>query len=116
MYNNAVLIDTVKKDSIAVPAALKWLEFAQKDTAKYFRQISTTAYFLATYYQDKDKAKSIEYLTMMMNATKDEAIKESIRKNIELLSKPPQRQQPATTRPRPETQPPATKPKKPATK
>jgi Tfp pilus assembly protein PilF len=115
MYNNAVLIDTVKKDSIAVPAALKWLEFAQKDTAKFYRQIAGTSYFLATYYQDKDKAKAIQYLTMMMNATRDEATKESIRKNIDLLQKPAPQQRPqATTRPRPETPPAATKPKKPA--
>jgi tetratricopeptide (TPR) repeat protein len=121
MYNNAILIDTVKRDSIAVPAALKWLEFAQKDTVKFNRQISATSYYLATYYQDKDKEKAIQYLTIMMNATKDEATKESIRKNIELLRRPPQqtRTQTQTTRPRPDTPPAGTKPKpvtKPVTK
>ncbi len=40
MHNNASLIDTVKKDSIALPAAEKLLEFAQKDSAKYAKQIS----------------------------------------------------------------------------
>lgn len=118
MYNNAVLIDTVQKDSIAVPAALKWLEFAQKDTAKYNRQISGTSYFLATYYQDKDKTKAIEYLTIMKNAnSKDPALQENIQHNIDLLSKPtPTRTQQSATRPKPESQPPGTKPKKPAAK
>jgi len=118
MYNNAVLIDTVKKDSIAVPAALKWLEFAQKDTAKYWRQLSGTAYFLAQYYQGTDKAKAIEYLQIMKAAnSRDVAIQDNIQKNIDILSKPtPQRQQPPATKPKPETQPPGAKPKKPAGK
>ena len=116
-YNTAILIDTVKKDSIAVPAALKWNEFGQKDTAKYWKSLASTAYFLATYYQDKDKTKALEFLQMMKTFTRDPAILQQIDQNIERLSRPPQRtQQPATTRPRPETQPPATKPKKPATK
>jgi hypothetical protein len=120
MYNNAVLIDTVKKDSIAVPAAQKWLDFARndKDSAKLLIQIAGTSYFLAQYYQDKDKAKAIEYLTIMKAATKDPAMQENIQQNIDRLSRPtPQRAQQATTRPRPDTPPPAaTKPKKPATK
>jgi Tfp pilus assembly protein PilF len=115
MYNNAILIDTVKKDSIAVPAAVKWLEFAQKDTAKYWRQVSATSYYLALYYQDKDKAKAIEYLNIMKNANaRDASVQENIQKNIDLLSKPtPTRSQQPATKPKPETQPPGTKPKKP---
>jgi Tfp pilus assembly protein PilF len=114
-YNNAILIDTVKKDSIGVPAAIKWLEFAKKDTAKYYRQISGVAYYLATFYQDKDKAKAIEYLTIMKAATRDPATQES----IDLLSRPQtqqQRPQATTTRPRPQTLPAGTKPKQPANK
>lgn len=120
MYNNAVLIDTVQKDSIAVPAALKWLDFAMKDkdSVKLAPQISATSYFLALYYQDKDKAKAIEYLTIMKAATKDPAVQENIQKNIDLLSKPqPQRStQASTTKPKPDTPPVGTKPKKPAGK
>ena len=117
-YNTAILIDTVKRDSIGVPAAAKWLEFAQKDTAKYWKQISATAYYLATYYQDKDKAKAIEFLTTMKNVNgRDPAIQDNIQKNIDILSKPtPTRTQQPATKPKPETQPPATKPKKPASK
>jgi hypothetical protein len=120
MYNNAVLIDTVQKDSIAVPAALKWLEFARndKDSAKFLTQISGTSYFLALYYQDKDKTKAIQYLTIMKAATKDPTMQENIQQNIDRLSKPqPQRSpQQATTKPKPDTPPVGTKPKKPATK
>ncbi len=118
MYNTAVLIDTVAKDSIAVPAALKWIEFAQKDTGKYNVALSRVPYFLAQYYQDKDKAKAIEYLEMMKTFTRDPAIQDNITKNIEILKKPtPTRtqQQPAT-RPKPESQPAGTKPKPPASK
>ena len=89
MHNNASLIDTVKKDSIALPAAVKLLEFAQKDTAKYAKQISSASYFLATYYLEKgDKGKAIDYLKTMKSATKDPAMQESIQKNIDDLSKP----------------------------
>ena len=99
MHNNASLIDTVKKDSIALPAAEKLLEFAQKDSAKYAKQISSSSYFLATYHLEKgDKAKAVEYLKMMMNATADPAVKQSIQNNIDQLSKPTPatpRQQPA---------------------
>lgn len=97
MFNNANVIDTVKKDSIALPAAEKLLAFAQKDSAKYAKQISSSSYFLATYHLEKgDKAKAIDYLKMMMNASADPAVKQSIQKNIDDLSKPtPAPKQPA---------------------
>lgn len=102
MYNNASLIDTVKKDSIALPAALKLNEFAMKDTVKYAKQLSNSSYFLATYYLDKgDKGKAIDYLKLMKTASKDEAQKQSIQKNIDDLSKPssaPARPKPAAPR------------------
>ena len=89
MHNNAILIDTVKKDSIALPAALKLFEFAQKDTTKFAKQISSSSYFLATYYLEQgEKDKAIDYLKRMKWATKDPAVQESIEKNIQELSKP----------------------------
>lgn len=92
-FNNAQLIDTVKKDSIALGDATKLLEFAQKDTAKYAKQIVSASYFIAIYYNDKgDKDKAIEYLKMMKAATKDPAKAESIQNNIDALSKPGQKQ------------------------
>ena len=89
MHNNAQLIDTVKKDSIALPAAQKLYDFAQRDTVKYSRQIASSSYFLATYFLDQgDKDKAIEYLKKMKSATKDPAVQESIQKNIDQLSSP----------------------------
>ncbi|WP_276500948.1 tetratricopeptide repeat protein [Terrimonas pollutisoli] len=97
MFNNANVLDSVKKDSIGVPAAEKLLAFAQKDSVKYAKQISSSSYFLATYHLEKgDKAKAIDYLKIMMNASADPAVKQSIQKNIDDLSKPtPAPKQPA---------------------
>lgn len=69
-YNNSQLIDTVKKDSIAVPDALKLFEFAQKDTVKFKAQYIKTARFLAVYYTNdaKDKEKALEYLKKWQEA------------------------------------------------
>ncbi len=89
MHNNAQLIDTVKKDSIALPAAQKLYDFAQRDTVKYSRQIASSSYFLATYFLEQgDKDKAIDYLKKMKSATKDPAVQESIQKNIDQLSSP----------------------------
>jgi lipoprotein NlpI len=101
MHNNAILIDTVKKDSIALPAALKLFEFAQKDTTKFAKQISSSSYFLATYYLEQgDKDKAIEYLKRMKWATKDPAVQESIEKNIQELSKQGNTRQQRSSAPR----------------
>ena len=92
-FNNAQLIDTLKKDSIALQDATALLEFAQKDTAKFFKQIVNSSYFIAIYHNDKgDKEKAIEYLKIMKGATKDPAKAASIQENIDLLSKPAPRQ------------------------
>jgi tetratricopeptide (TPR) repeat protein len=89
-YNNAIVLDSVKKDSIALQDATALLKFAQTDTAKYSRQIINTSYFLANYALDKkDKDKAVEYLKIMRAATKDVATQESIDRNIEQLLKPP---------------------------
>lgn len=107
MHNNAMLIDTVKKDSIALPAAQKLFDFAQKDTVKYAKQISSSSYFLATYYLEQgDKEKAIEFLKKMKSASNDPAVQESIQKNIDQLSKPtatPRQQQRSTSQPRSST-------------
>lgn len=62
-YNNAIAVDTVKKDSIAVPDALKLYEFSQKDTAKFRKQYINSVRYLAAYYINvaKDKDKSLEF-------------------------------------------------------
>lgn len=88
-FNNARVIDTVKKDSIAVPDALALLDFAQKDTAKFGKQVSSSSYFLALYHAGKnEREKAVEYLTIMKSVERDPAKQESIQNNIETLSKP----------------------------
>ncbi|MGZ8511047.1 MAG: tetratricopeptide repeat protein [Chitinophagaceae bacterium] len=85
--NNAKIIDSTKQDSIALPDALKLLEFSEKDTAKYKKQYISAASFLALYYANKagDKVKAIEYLKKWQNM--DPVNKEAIQKNIDILSK-----------------------------
>jgi tetratricopeptide (TPR) repeat protein len=63
-YNSAIAIDTVKKDSIAVPDALKLYGFTQKDTAKFRKQYLSSVKYLVGYYVNtvKDKDKSLEFL------------------------------------------------------
>lgn len=67
-FNNAKVIDSTKQDSIAVPDAIKLLEFSEKDTAKYKRQYLASAGFLLGYYANiaKDGAKALEYLNKML--------------------------------------------------
>ncbi len=85
--NNAKIIDSTKQDSIALPDALKLLEFSEKDTAKFKKQYISAASFLALYYANKagDKVKAIEYLKKWQ--TMDPVNKDAIQKNIDILSK-----------------------------
>lgn len=86
-FRNAQLIDTVAKDSIAVPAAEALIKFTNNDTVTYAQQISTASYYLATYYNENgDQAKAVDYLKLMKAATTDPARKENIQKNIDTLS------------------------------
>jgi hypothetical protein len=67
-FNHARAIDTVRKDSIAVPDALKLIEYAQRDTIKFKKQIFNTAGFLVNYYANdaKDPATALTYLDKMI--------------------------------------------------
>ena len=67
-FNNARVLDSVKQDSIAVPDALKLLEFSEKDTAKYKKQYLAAAGFLLLYYANnaKNGAKAMEYIDKML--------------------------------------------------
>ncbi len=86
-FRNAQIIDTVAKDSIALPAAEQLITFTNNDTVTYASQITLASYFLAMYYNDKgDQAKAVEYLKLMKAATSDPARKENIQKNIDALS------------------------------
>lgn len=85
--NNAKIIDSTKQDSIAVPDALKLIEFSQRDTVKFQKQYISAASYLALYYANKagDKKKAIEYLKKWQNM--DPVNKDAIQKNIDILSK-----------------------------
>jgi hypothetical protein len=99
--NNATVLDSVKMDSIALPDAMKLLEFAKKDTVKYAKQIVKASNFIAVYYNEKnEKQKAVQYLQIMKNATSDPAQKELIEDNIKkLLAPTPQRQTRPATKP-----------------
>ena len=104
-FNSASAVDTVKKDSIALPDALALYNFAQKDTAKFKKQYVSAVKFLGAYYinQAKDKEKSLEYFTKWLEA--DPANAPTIQPIIDQIKKMPVRQtapprgnaQPATT-------------------
>ncbi len=59
-FNNAMAIDTVRKDSIAVPDALRLNEFSATDTVKFRKQYISSVRYLAAYYindaRDRDQA------------------------------------------------------------
>ena len=86
-FNNSKVIDSLKKDSIAVPDAMKLFDFASKDTAKFKKQYISAASFMAIYYANdaKDKDKAIEFLKKWQEA--DTANADNIQKNIDILQK-----------------------------
>jgi tetratricopeptide (TPR) repeat protein len=90
-YNNSQAIDTIKKDSIAVPDALKLYEFSQKDTAKFRKQYINSIRYLAAYYINvaKDKDKSLEFFTKWLEA--DVANAATIQQYIDQIKKMPVR-------------------------
>jgi tetratricopeptide (TPR) repeat protein len=94
--NNAKIIDSTKQDSIAVPDALKLLEFSQRDSTKFQKQYISAASYLALYYANKagDKEKAIEYLKRWQ--TMDPVNKDAIQKNIDILSKASMRRENST--------------------
>jgi Flp pilus assembly protein TadD len=102
-FNTSLAVDTVKKDSIAVPDALKLLAFAEKDTAKFRKQYISSVRFLAAYYinEAKDKNKSLEYFRKWkeIDVANAEKIQEYI-KQIESMPATAPRGRPA---PKPET-------------
>ena len=88
-FNSSSAVDTVKKDSIAVPDALELYGFAQKDTAKFRKQYLSSVKFLAAYYinQAKDKAKSLEFFTKWLEADPENAV--TIQSYIDQINKMP---------------------------
>lgn len=88
-FNSSNAIDTVKKDSIAVPDALQLLAFAEKDTAKFKKQYLTSVKFLGGYYINnaKNKEKALEYFTKWLQA--DPANTATIQGIIDQINKMP---------------------------
>jgi predicted Zn-dependent protease len=97
-FNNARVIDSTKKDSIAVPDALKLVEFAEKDTAKYKKQYLSAAGFLVEYYANvaKDGAKALEFVNKMLVLDPSNPSLLSIKQQLER----PGGQRPASTQPK----------------
>jgi hypothetical protein len=90
-FNNSRIIDSTKKDSIAVPDAMKLLEFAEKDTAKYKKQYLSAAGFLVEYYANvaKDGAKAMEYVKKMLVLDPNNESLKNIQKQLEKSASQP---------------------------
>lgn len=105
-YKSSAVFDSANAKNILVPDAEKLIEFSKTDTAANAKTNTfQAAYTLANYYNDvvKDKAKAIEYLTIMKGATADPAVQAQIETNIKALSAPAPKAAPQTA--------PGTKPK-----
>lgn len=88
-FKIAALVDTVKRDSIAVPDAHKLFDFAQKDSVKFRSQYINSARFLAGFYINtaKDKEKSLLYFQKWRDIDTANAAK--IQEYIEQIKKMP---------------------------
>ncbi len=62
-FNNAMTLDSVRKDSIAVPDALRLNEFSATDTVKYRKQFISSVRYLAAYYINdaRDRTQALVY-------------------------------------------------------
>ncbi len=91
-FKNAARIDTVKRDSIAIPDAQKLYEFSQKDTVKFRNQYFNSVRFLGGYYYNaRDKENALVFLQKWhdvdsANASAIQGYIESIKK---MSSNPP---------------------------
>ena len=109
-YNVSIAVDTVKKDSIAVPDALKLYGFSQKDTAKFRKQYISSVRYLAAYYINvaKDKEKSLEFFAKWLEVDPSNA--PTIQPIIDQIKKMPSKS--AATAPSGNPVPATDKPKK----
>lgn len=87
VFNNSRIIDTVKKDSIAVPDAMQLLDFSNKDTSKFRKQIISAASFLSIYYANDTKQYDSAIVYLKKWQSLDTANSENIQKNIDILTK-----------------------------
>lgn len=95
-FNNAKVIDTVRKDSIAVPDAMKLINFASTDTVKFKRQIISSASFLGIYYANDKGVMDSAIMYLRKWQAVDSANADKIEANIQILQKAQARQQTGT--------------------
>jgi tetratricopeptide (TPR) repeat protein len=88
-FNAARAVDTVKRDSIAVPDAVKLFDFAQKDTVKFKKQILSSAYYLVDYYANhaKDGTKALEYVNKTLTLDPANETLKGIKKQLETFQR-----------------------------
>jgi Tfp pilus assembly protein PilF len=86
-YNAAIMLDTAKMDSLAIPAANEWLTFIRKDSVKYAAKFpGVYGYLVQTYNKMKDYENTVVYLGLLKDVTADPARKESLQSNIDQLN------------------------------
>jgi tetratricopeptide (TPR) repeat protein len=68
-FKNAAIIDTVKRDSIAIPDALRLYDFAKNDSIKFKSQYLNSVRFLGgVYFNKRDKENSLLFLPKWQSA------------------------------------------------
>lgn len=86
-YNAAIMLDTAKMDSLAIPAAQEWIGFIRKDSVKYAAKFpGVYGYLVQTYNKMKDYENTVAYLVLLKDVTADPARKESLQSNIDQLN------------------------------
>jgi hypothetical protein len=103
---NDLILDSVRKDSILLPDAVKLFEFAQKDTVKFRSYYITSLRVLSDYYINKarDKETSLIYFQKWhdidtANAPKIQELMDQIKKMPP--AKPPAKGNTKTGSPKP---------------
>lgn len=96
-FNASRATDTVRKDSIAVPAAYKLHQFSQQDTVKYRKQYVSTSTFLADYYINMVKNKDSALVYFQKWHDNDTANAMKVQEYIDQIRKMSPTKPPATT-------------------
>ncbi len=95
-FNSARAIDTLKKDSIAVPDAYKLHQFSQTDTVKYKKQYISTSTFLADYFINTTKNKDSALVYFQKWHDSDTANAMKVQEYIDQIKKMPAGTKPGT--------------------
>ena len=106
IMNNYRVLDSTMEKGLAVPAATRLFEVADKDREKNKKSFMSAAGYLAAYNANvvKDKQKAIEYLKKMLEV---DPANQDIQNNINVLEKAPATKPPKTggTKPAPDAKP-----------